>query len=272
MVDCTQVAAELDLAAVPLDPISLYRKPSQLRQWLTCYKGRLDERESFIPEYVDIVKALLSRYFYEHGVRIAVRAPADCVVVVPSTSRPRHIRCTPSSSSSECRCPGVLGFNQPAREGFASAEKCSPQRVILVDDVYTTGAGINSAAVAPADAGHEVCGAFVVARRVNPEYQPAAVTFWEDQTAQTFNWLQSLVVNRANHIGNARMADDTATGRQVHRSRRFHARRGRSTSMVTNTHPSPRIPALLNEPPATAGRSAGSPRNARATISQIRRL
>jgi hypothetical protein len=87
--NCTQVAAEFDLPAVPLDLISLYCKPFQLRQRLTCYKGRLDESESFIPEYVDIVKALLSRYFYKHGERITVRAPADCVAVVPSTSRPR---------------------------------------------------------------------------------------------------------------------------------------------------------------------------------------
>jgi hypothetical protein len=94
------------------------------------------------------------------------------------------------------RGPGVLGFNQPALDGFASVEKCSPQRVFLVDDVYTTGACISGAVVALADAGHEVCGAFVVARRVNPDYQPAAATFWEDQTAQTVNWLQSPVVNR----------------------------------------------------------------------------
>jgi hypothetical protein len=195
--NCTQVAAELDLPAVPLDLISLYCKPSQLRQWLICYNGRLDESESFIPEYVDIVMALLSRYFYEHGERITVRAPADCVVVVPSTCRlpphPLHSIVVELGMQVPARAllrrgPGVLGFNQPARDGFASAEKCCPQRVILVDDVYTTGARINSAVVALADAGHEGCGAFVMARRVNPDDQPGAASFWEDQTAQTFNW------------------------------------------------------------------------------------
>jgi hypothetical protein len=35
-----------------------------------------------------------------------------------------------------------------------------------------------------------------MARRGNPDYQPGAASFWEDQTAQTFNWLQSPVVNR----------------------------------------------------------------------------
>lgn len=61
-----------------------------------------------------------------------------------------------------------------ARSGFAIAENCSPQRVVVVDDVYTTGAGINSAAVALAGGGHDVCGAFVTACRVNPDYHRAA--------------------------------------------------------------------------------------------------
>ena len=280
--NCTQVAAEFDLPAVPLDLISLYRKPSQLRQWLTCYKGRLDESESesFIPEYVGIVKALLSRYFYEHGVRITVRAPADCVVVVPSTSRPPphplhsivvEIGMQVPGRALLRRGPGVLGFNQPARDGFASAEKCSPQRVILVDDVYTAGARINSEVVALADAGHDVCGAFVMAPRKS---RPSAGR--RDLLGRPDRPDLQLVTKPgrqpANHLSNARMADDTPTCRQVHLSRRIHARRARSTSMVTNAHPSPRIGALLSQPPGTAGRSAQSPRNARATISQIRRV
>ena len=61
-----------------------------------------------------------------------------------------------------------------ARSGFAIAENCSPQRVVVVDDAYTTGAGINSAAVALAGGGHDVCGAFVTACRVNPDYHRAA--------------------------------------------------------------------------------------------------
>jgi hypothetical protein len=40
-----------------------------------------------------------------------------------------------------------------------------------------------------------MCGAFVMARRVNPDYQPAAA-FWEHQSAQPFDWSQSPVVNR----------------------------------------------------------------------------
>ena len=94
------------------------------------------------------------------------------------------------------RGDGDLGFNRPARDGFIIAEKSSPLTVYLVDDVYTTGARINSAAVALTAAGHQVCGAFVMARRVNPDYAPAAAEFWKQQATQAFSWSASPVINR----------------------------------------------------------------------------
>lgn len=204
--NCSQIADELDVPALPLDLISLYRKPSELREWLTCYKGRLDGSEPFVPQYVDVVRALLTRFFLEHGHRITARAQADCLVVVPSTARPPPHLLQTILAGLDFQVPirgllrrgdGDLGFNRPARDGFVVAEKVSPQRVYVVDDVYTTGARINSAAVALADAGHEVCGGFVMARRVNPDFAPAAADLWEQQSAQPFSWLDAPIVNRA---------------------------------------------------------------------------
>ena len=203
--NCTQIVAELHVAALPLDLISLYRKPSDLRDWLTCYKGRLDGSEPFVAEYVEIVRALLTRFFHEHGQHITTRAPVDCIVVVPSTYRPPphplHTILNGLGLDVPIRAllrrgDGELDFNRPATDGFVIAEKCSPVRVYLDDDVYTTGARINSAAVALAAGGHQLCGAFVMARRVNPDYQPAAADFWQRQVANPFSWPQSPVVNR----------------------------------------------------------------------------
>ena len=203
--NCAQIADELDVPAMPLDLIALYRKPSDLRDWLTCYKGRLDGSEPFVPEYVDIVRALLTRFFDDHGDRITARAAVDCIVVVPSTNRPPPHPLHTILQGLDFQVPihellrrgeGDLGFNRPARDGFVIAEKSSPLSVYLIDDVYTTGARINSAAVALTAGGHEVSGAFVMARRVNPDYVPAAAEFWRQQATQAFTWSASPVVNR----------------------------------------------------------------------------
>jgi hypothetical protein len=139
------------------------------------------------------------------GDRITARAPVDCLLVVPSTNRepphPLHVILAELGMQVPVRtllrrASGELGFRRPARDGFEIVERAAVQRVLLVDDVYTTGARINSAAYALNEAGHDVCGAFVIARRINPNYQPGTEEFWDQQKAQRFNWESSPIVNR----------------------------------------------------------------------------
>lgn len=200
--NCKQNFQKLDMPAVPLDIISLYEKPSKLREWLTCYKGRLDESEPFIPEYVDVVKALIARYFYEYGDQILDRSPVDVITVVPSSSRPaphplesvlRDLPLTIPVETLLTRGPGELDFNKPSRDGFLAIDT-QPRRVLLVDDVDTTGARINSAAYSLTKAGHTLAGAFVVARRINVSYK-GTPAFWETQKNKGFNWSEGPLVN-----------------------------------------------------------------------------
>jgi predicted amidophosphoribosyltransferase len=200
--NCAQNAQKLGIPAVPLDLISLYIKESQLREWLTCYKGRVDGSEPFIPEYVDVVKALIARFFHQHGDRIIERSPFDVITVVPSSSRPgthpletllRELPLTIPVVTLLRRGPGQLGFNKPSKDGFVPID-AAEQRVLLIDDVQTTGSRINSAAYALTAAGHQLAGALVIARRVNLGYQ-GTTAFWENQKAQTFSWEQSPVVS-----------------------------------------------------------------------------
>ncbi|RIR12622.1 ComF family protein [Mycobacteroides abscessus] len=201
--NCAKNAQKLGQPALPLDVISLYIKESQLRQWLTCYKGRIDGSEPIIPEFVDVVKALIARFFHVHGNRIVARRPFDVITVVPSSSRPgahplemilRDLPLTIPVSTLLRRGPGELDFNKPSRDGFIPIEADS-QRVLLIDDVQTTGSRINSAAYALTKAGHQVAGALVLARRVNLGYK-GTTAFWENQKAQQFTWEHSPVVNR----------------------------------------------------------------------------
>jgi len=197
--NCTEVREALGSMALTIDPVSLYRKPSTLRDWLTQYKGRTDDTEPFVAAYISFVRALLGRFIIENGSRLgSLAGPVDCLTVVPSTHRePPHpleavLRSLPISCAVEdmlIRSTGTLGFRIPARDGYATTAVSPPgQRIVLVDDVYTTGARINSAAHALKKVGHEVVAAIVVGRRVNTGYADTAQDFWNEQARQPFSW------------------------------------------------------------------------------------
>ncbi|WP_246889559.1 ComF family protein [Mycolicibacterium sp. GESEQ-9] len=203
--NCAHVEEVLYEPALTLDVITLYRKPSPLRDWLTSYKGRLDDSEPYIPAYEHNIRAMVWQFFADHSQRLVERCGGlDCLVVVPSTQRtPPHplenvlatIDLPAPVIPLLVRGPGELDFNKPALDGYDASSDHPPQRVLLVDDVYTTGARINSAATALRRAGHTVTGAFVIARRVRPEFHPDAQALWDRQVEAGFSWSNGPVVS-----------------------------------------------------------------------------
>ncbi len=203
--NCSLVDEVLAETPVTLDVITLTRKPSLLRDWLTSYKGRTDGTEPYIPEYEQHIQALLWQFFNDHAHHLLSRGGGlDCLVVVPSTDRePPHplekalasIDLPIPVSTMLVRGPGELDFNKPAIDGYEVASHQSPKRVLLVDDVYTTGAHLNSAATALRRDGHIVTGAFTIARRVRTEFHPDAQALWDRQTAIGFTWTTGPIVS-----------------------------------------------------------------------------
>lgn len=196
--NCAEIREKLGFAPMPLSVITLYRKPSKLRDWLTYYKGCPEEQESARPECRAIIQDLISDFFALHHARLQQRTGGfDSLVVVPSTTHmPPHPLETLLSEIEGVeevlpalqRGPGALAFRNPARDGFdVVAGTDVSRRVLLIDDVYTTGSRINSAAVALNNAGIAVAGAMVIARRVNPDYDPAAGSFWEHQAGLPYS-------------------------------------------------------------------------------------
>ena len=61
-------------------------------------------------------------------------------------------------------------------------------RILLFDDVYTTGARSQSAASALQRAGADVVAIVVVGRRINPEFNEGCQAVWQRQCAIPFSY------------------------------------------------------------------------------------
>lgn len=199
--NCLEVRQALDREPLELSVVSLYRKPSPLRDALTRYKGRDDEDDPFDPACVEVVRSMLGRYLLDHGDSLVELSDGiDGIVVVPSTDRtpPHPLEDLIDSLDLElprwpmlARGRGELGFRKPNRDGYQVAMDREPSRILLVDDVYTTGSRLNSAASALGRNGHETVAALVLARRINTDYAAEALELWAAATAEPFDWQTS---------------------------------------------------------------------------------
>lgn len=168
---------------------------------LTRYKGRDEEDDPFDRLCVGVVRSMLGRYLLEHGdMLLEVTAGIDGIVVVPSTQRPPPHPLEDLVDSLELELPrwtmlergaGTLGFRQPSHDGYRVNMSREPSRILLLDDVYTTGSRLNSAATALNYNGHKTVAALVLARRINTRYAPEASRLWREATAKPFNWQTS---------------------------------------------------------------------------------
>ncbi len=205
--NCEEVESELGVPPVPLSLVTLYAEPSRLRNWLTRYKGRPGEDDPWDQESEDVVAALLGRFLHQNGTQLLRgELSADNLVVVPSTERrlPHPLEAllqdldpNPPLLSAISRSSEPIGFRRPNAAAYLADQTVRGRRLFLVDDVYTTGAHLNSAAQALRAAGAEVVGALVLARRVNPDYNCLARAFWDGARATPFTWDTGPVVRGA---------------------------------------------------------------------------
>jgi orotate phosphoribosyltransferase len=72
--------------------------------------------------------------------------------------------------------------------GFDVAENVTGKKLLLLDDVYTTGSRSQSAASALTAAGANIVGIMVIGRRVNPDYSEDAMRVWARQSAVPFRF------------------------------------------------------------------------------------
>jgi phosphoribosylpyrophosphate synthetase len=145
-----------------------------------------------------IVGGIIVRYFEENRGRLAETFGMwDAVVPVPSTKNPAPSALTRAINEDYSefvnpvelliRGTGSMTFNKASESGFQVAADVRGAKVLLVDDTFTTGARVNSAAHALQAAGAEIVAGLVVARKINPpEFNTSDL--WERQTAIPFDF------------------------------------------------------------------------------------
>jgi adenine/guanine phosphoribosyltransferase-like PRPP-binding protein len=196
--NCTQAVRELTNPCEFVVPITLYQKPSMMRERITNYKDGSDaERQRYAPE----VAAIVDRFFAEFGNRLAAKTGGwDSLCVVPSSKGrplPHPLEAaldsfptsfTPAREQLLTGGVGKVGHRDPNENAFLVSTDVRGERILLLDDVYTTGAEAQSAASVLEVAGATVVGILVIARRINPGYSPRHRKLWDRQVSIPFRF------------------------------------------------------------------------------------
>lgn len=196
--NCEQVALAIARQPLIASFVTLYTKPSPLRDWLTQYKGRPGVADPFDPVALSFVNQIIRHFVAQHWATIrTVAGKFDAVVVVPSTDRPAPHPLETLLDQVDLGVPvqrflkrtsEPIGFRHPNPAAYDLTPEAFGLRIFLLDDVYTTGAHLNSAAEAIRIGGGQIAGALVLARRINADYCEAARTYWSEARSSPFDW------------------------------------------------------------------------------------
>lgn len=182
-----------------LVPISLYKKNTQLAHVLWNYKG---ERPDLSRQRHRLqLAATLARFIYAHRMCITTAAGKewDRVTIVPSSqNRPgAHpledvVGMIPGLRESYIRALEKGSQNithlKADDHGYEPTTSVHGMRFLLIDDTYTSGARVHSAASALHLAGAEVVAVVVVGRIVDPDYNEESRTLWDGSNEVPFSF------------------------------------------------------------------------------------
>jgi hypothetical protein len=178
-------------------PMSLYALRSQLHFVLRHYKSGVyphRQRELGLQ-----VAALLSHFILRHRSCISDAAGGDWNIItnVPSTSRAGEhplvaaLRRVPAVFADYQallrRGAATIDHTHADDGGFRAVRRLDGERVLLVDDTFTSGARAQSAASALAHAGALVVAIVPVGRVINPDYQHNQ-EWWDHQRNVRFSF------------------------------------------------------------------------------------
>lgn len=172
-------------------PISLAKtSQSQFYTVLKGYKSRYPGAAQAQQQYQ--MAALYTRFLQSHRPHIADAAGSDwdVITIVPSSGD----RAGPHPLETTLKLSAYLGpqyrlllrrgtvaiaHNKSDDDGFVTTEDVHGRRVLLIDDTFTSGGRVQSAASALARGGATVVAAVVAARIIDPDFSAEARELWE---------------------------------------------------------------------------------------------
>ncbi len=161
-------------------PISMYsRIDSQYGHYLRQYKRSTDKATRSLS--TTILAATLARFLGAHApcIRRAAGADWDTIVPIPSSRTPHPLEAVirqapevddPLDILVPTRTPPSK--RQATDAGYRLARRVRGRSILLIDDTFTTGAHIQSAASILTARGAQVVGAVVLGRVVDLDFKP----------------------------------------------------------------------------------------------------
>lgn len=203
-------------------PVSLYSIPGPLHNALAGYKRSPSPDARLV--HAAAVVCLLARFLFDHGQCLAGRGGWDFLTVVPSSSSSglphplvQALDLVPWLADQHRRVlergPGPMGAAMASDDGFVVEGVRRGERVVVIDDTFTSGGRSQSAASALSLAGARVLAVVPVGRVVDPRHDQVAACFWARLASQPFDFDRCRVEERRAALNGTGRAGISATGR-----------------------------------------------------------
>lgn len=193
---CDNTTSQVTRPVRRVVPISLYQVGDQLHTWLRGYK---DDRDDALRSRLTLrVAATLGRFLVRHGACVAPDG-WEVITTVPSTRSRTGVHPLVRALSllrpygqqySALLAPGPVAVrhNRASDDGFVTGESVEGRRVLLIDDTFTSGGRLQSAASRLQLDGAIVVGAVVVGRVFDIDFGANAEQVWQAARSELFTF------------------------------------------------------------------------------------
>jgi hypothetical protein len=202
---CDETVGQVSRPVRRVVPISMYEPEKGLHHLLRSYKSNRPPPQANVR-----VAALIGRFVLAHGgCLVGDGEPFTLVTTVPSTrdrvgEHPLVTAIRRVSVLRDAYSPlltrgsAAIGHNNADDDGYQVTAPVRGHRVLLIDDTFTSGARVQSAASALRNAGAAVPAALVVGRIINPDWNEACRAIWDRVGKQQFDFA-TCCVHRPGH-------------------------------------------------------------------------